>query len=112
MIGIPTFWAPQDKARDMLRYLKTETERPYRMLYDLTAIDERVRNNREDQPVSDFTVVYHLLSFERNEDVRIKVALAASALHCKRSPTSGPRPTGTSAKCGTCSASPSPAIRI
>ena len=45
------------------------------MLYDLTAIDERVRVNRRDQPDSDFTVVYHLLSYERNEDVRIKIAL-------------------------------------
>ena len=40
------------------------------MLYDLTAIDERVRTHRDGQPASDFTVVYHLLSFERNEDVR------------------------------------------
>ncbi len=45
------------------------------MLYDLTAIDERVRNHRQDQPESDFTVVYHLLSFDRNEDIRIKVPL-------------------------------------
>jgi NADH-quinone oxidoreductase subunit C/D len=73
--GIPTFWAPRDKAREMLRYLKTEAERPYRFLYDLTAIDERVRADRGDGPASDFTVVYHLLSFERNQDVRIKVAL-------------------------------------
>jgi NADH-quinone oxidoreductase subunit C/D len=73
--GIPTFWAPRDKAREMLRYLKTEAERPYRFLYDLTAIDERVRADRGDGPASDFTVVYHLLSFERNEDLRIKVAL-------------------------------------
>ena len=29
------------------------------------------------QPESDFTVVYHLLSFERNEDIRIKVPLEA-----------------------------------
>lgn len=72
---IPTFWAPRDKARGMLRYLKTEAERPYRFLYDLTAIDERVRADRGDGPASDFTVVYHLLSFERNQDVRIKVAL-------------------------------------
>jgi NADH-quinone oxidoreductase subunit C/D len=72
---ITTFWAPSDKARDMLRYLKTEAERPYRFLYDLTAIDERVRADRGDGPASDFTVVYHLLSFERNQDVRIKVAL-------------------------------------
>jgi NADH-quinone oxidoreductase subunit C/D len=73
--GIPTFWAPRDKAREMLRHLKTEVERPYRFLYDLTAIDERARADRADQPASDFTVVYHLLSFERNHDVRIKVAL-------------------------------------
>lgn len=74
--GIPTLWADRDKARAMLRYLKLEAERPYRLLYDLTAIDERVRANRGDQPASDFTVVYHLLSFERNQDVRIKVALS------------------------------------
>jgi NADH-quinone oxidoreductase subunit C/D len=73
--GIPAFWAPRNKAREMLRYLKTEVEGPYRLLYDLTAIDERVRADRGDQPVSDFTVVYHLLSFERNQDLRIKVAL-------------------------------------
>jgi NADH-quinone oxidoreductase subunit C/D len=73
--GIPTFWAPGDKARQMLRYLKTEAEAPYRFLYDLTAIDERVRADRDDGLRGDFTVLYHLLSFERNQDVRIKVAL-------------------------------------
>ena len=62
-------------ARDILRYLKLEAERPYRMLYDLTAIDERMRVHREGQPASDFTVVYHLLSFDRNADIRLKVAL-------------------------------------
>ena len=55
--------------------LKEEVDQPYRMLYDLTAIDERMRVHRDGQPASDFTVVYHLLSFDRNEYVRIKVAL-------------------------------------
>lgn len=73
--GIPTLWVSRDKARDVLRRLKMETEKPYSMLYDLTAIDERVREHRQNQPQSDFTVVYHLLSFERNEDIRVKVAL-------------------------------------
>ncbi len=73
--GVPTLWVQKEKVRDALRYLNCEADRPYRTLYDLTAIDERVRKHRHDQPDSDFTVVYHLLSYERNEDIRIKVAL-------------------------------------
>src|SRR5499426_2263838 len=73
--GIPTLWVVKGEAHKMLRYLKTEASRPYRMLYDLTAIDERVRNDRNGGPPGDFTVVYHLLSFERNQDVRLKVPL-------------------------------------
>src|SRR6185437_12903638 len=36
------------------------------------------RFHRQDQPESDFTVAYHLLSYERNTDVRIKVAITES----------------------------------
>jgi NADH-quinone oxidoreductase subunit C/D len=71
----PMLWAPSDKLLAILRYLKAEAPQPYRMLYDLTAIDERVRSHREGQPACDFTVVYHLLSFDRNADLRIKVGL-------------------------------------
>jgi NADH-quinone oxidoreductase subunit C/D len=73
--GAPTWWISAARAPDVLRHLKTEVAQPYRLLYDLTAIDERVRQNRQGQPASDFTIVYHLLSFERNADVRLKVAL-------------------------------------
>ncbi|MGE5238684.1 MAG: NADH-quinone oxidoreductase subunit C/D [Chloroflexota bacterium] len=73
--SIPTLWVSKEHAADVLRYLKADAEKPYRTLYDLTAFDERVRRNREGQPESDFTVVYHLLSYDRNEDVRIKVPL-------------------------------------
>jgi len=76
--SIPTIWVTRNRVCDVLRHLKAGVERPYRMLYDLTVIDERVRTNRQDQPASDFTVVYHLLSFERNEDIRIKVPLAGA----------------------------------
>jgi NADH-quinone oxidoreductase subunit C/D len=72
---IPTAWLPAASAQEVLRYLKAAARRPYRMLYDLTAIDERNRQNRDGQPDSDFSVVYHLLSFERNSDVRLKIAL-------------------------------------
>jgi NADH-quinone oxidoreductase subunit C/D len=77
---IPTFWVAKDRVPAVLRFLKEEIEQPYKMLYDLTAIDERMRQHREGQPASDFTVVYHLLSFDRNEYLRLKVALAEGRL--------------------------------
>ena len=73
--GISTFWFSKDQAKEALKYLKTEISEPFGTLYDLTAIDERQRSHRPGQPDSDFTVVYHLLSYERNKDVRIKVGL-------------------------------------
>ncbi|MBI2817023.1 MAG: NADH-quinone oxidoreductase subunit C/D [Acidobacteria bacterium] len=75
--GIPTLWVSRDRVRDVLRYLKHDLPNPYRMLFDLTAIDERVRLHRAGQPASDFTVVYVLLSFDRNSYIRIKVPLQA-----------------------------------
>jgi NADH-quinone oxidoreductase subunit C/D len=74
--GIPTIWVDRGTAAEVLRYLKTGVERPYRMLFDLTAMDERGRIHRDGLPPSDFTVVYHLMSFERNEDIRVKVPLS------------------------------------
>ncbi len=76
---IVTIWVPRGDVHEVLRSLKEEVGRPYPMLYDLTAIDERVRKTRPDQPASDFTVLYHLLSFERNEDIRLKVALTGES---------------------------------
>jgi NADH-quinone oxidoreductase subunit C/D len=78
---IPTFWVSREKIHEILRYLKSEVTQPYRMLYDVTAIDERARVHREGQPASDFTMVYHLLSFDRNAYVRIKVPLMEADLH-------------------------------
>ncbi|HUO28546.1 MAG TPA: NADH-quinone oxidoreductase subunit C/D [Bryobacteraceae bacterium] len=77
---IPTFWVERDRAPALLRFLKEGLQLPYKMLYDLSAIDERMRQHRQGQPASDFTVVYHLFSFDRNEYVRVKVALSDSWL--------------------------------
>jgi len=71
-----TFWTNRNNLIPILKYLKNEITLPFKMLYDLTGIDERTRINRPDQPESDFTIVYHLTSFERNEDIRIKVPLS------------------------------------
>lgn len=74
--GVPTAWIDRRQVGPVLRWLKSDVERPFPMLFDLTAIDERIRTQRQGQPPSQFTVVYRLLSLERNSDVRIKVPLA------------------------------------
>lgn len=72
--GIPTLWLHADKLHEVLRFLKPG----YSMLYDLFGIDERLRTNRQGQPDSDFTVVYHLLSLSSNADIRLKLATPES----------------------------------
>jgi NADH-quinone oxidoreductase subunit C/D len=78
--AIPTVWVPRERIRDVLAHLKSGISPSYPMLYDLTAIDNRVRVNQVDAPPSDFTVIYHLFSFERNEYIRVKTALDNNAL--------------------------------
>lgn len=77
---VPTLWVGRDKLVEVLRFLR-HVSRPYSMLYDLSAMDERLRQHRYGLPAADFSVFYHLLSIERNSDVRIKVALSADSLH-------------------------------
>src|SRR5690606_33175165 len=77
--GMPTLWVPRDQLLEVLRFLK-ELPRPYVMLFDLSAMDERLRQHRKGLPPADFTVFYQLLSIERNDDIRIKVALTLDNL--------------------------------
>jgi NADH-quinone oxidoreductase subunit C/D len=72
---MPTVWVDKKDVGNVLRYLKNQANEPYRMLYDLTAIDERPRKNRAGQSDNDFTVVYQAFSFGRNQYVRVKVPL-------------------------------------
>ena len=73
--GVPTLWVSAAGIKPLLRALKTELQPRFELLYDLTAIDERARQHRGEQPPSDFTVVYHLLSLESSAQIRLKVAL-------------------------------------
>lgn len=74
--GIATLWLAKEHVRKVLVFLKTD----FPLLFDLTATDERLRSHRPGLPDSDFTVIYHLLSFTRNQDIRLKVALSEAAL--------------------------------
>ncbi|HEY8096435.1 MAG TPA: NADH-quinone oxidoreductase subunit C/D [Methylobacter sp.] len=78
--GITTLWISRPNLRANLRYLKLQADFPYTLLFDLTAVDERQRTHRQGLPDGEFTVVYHLLSFDRNEDIRLKVALTEADL--------------------------------
>lgn len=74
----PTVWIAAENILKVLDFLKNEVANPYKMLYDLTAIDEQARNHPGGQPESRFTVVYHLLSFTRNDYIRVKVPLTSA----------------------------------
>ena len=50
-------------------------QKSYPLLYDLCGVDERDRAKKNGLPSADFTIVYHLFSFERNDFIRLKVAL-------------------------------------
>jgi NADH-quinone oxidoreductase subunit C/D len=78
--AIPTFWVSKSDIHEAIRSLRSSIPHPYTMLYDLTAVDERCHSHRDGQPPSEFTVVYHLYSFDRNAYVRIKVALKENQL--------------------------------
>ena len=71
--AIPTFWVSRRDLIPVLKYLKLQHH--FEMLFDLCGVDERLRENRDGIPESDFTVVYQLMSFRNRTDIRIKVAL-------------------------------------
>ena len=79
--GIPTVWVKRGDVVEFLRALRDTVRPKFEMLLDLTAIDERMRSHREGQPPSEFSVVYHLMSFSGNRDFRVKVPLMDADLN-------------------------------
>jgi NADH-quinone oxidoreductase subunit C/D len=72
---VTTLWVLKEQIKAVLYYLKHDIPEPFELLYDLCAIDERSHAKKNGSPSSDFTLVYHLLSFKRNCFIRLKVAL-------------------------------------
>ena len=68
-----TLQVAENRFKDVLRYLKTEATPKYQRLDDMTAIDESAR--RQPQNFPDYTMVYHLLSFDAASRLRLKVPL-------------------------------------
>jgi len=74
---VATLWVQENQLKKTLCLLKGEPFR-FSLLLDIYGVDERWRQHRDGQPVSDFTVVYHLMSVHKNRDVRIKLALTGN----------------------------------
>jgi NADH dehydrogenase I D subunit len=70
---MPTFTVDAASLKEVLRFLKGEAKPRFRRLEDLTVVDESARRQRQDYP--DFTLVYHLLSYESASRLRLKVNL-------------------------------------
>jgi len=71
---IPSFWLAKEQLVALMQVLRYELIKPFDFCFDITAIDESERNHKAAH-VNDFTVSYHLRSYSRNQDIRIKVAL-------------------------------------
>ena len=67
--NVPTLWLGRENLVEVLQFLRPN----FSMLYDLFAIDERIRVHRKGQPPSDFTVVYQLLSMEAGDHISVSL---------------------------------------
>ncbi len=74
-----TFQVAESRLKDVLRYLKTGATRSISGLDDLTAIDESARRQPDNFP--DYTMVYHLLSFDSASRAAAESAAAGSGSH-------------------------------
>ncbi len=92
-----TFQVAEEGIKEVLRFLKTESSPRFLRMDDLTAVDESARRDRGDYgiyngtvgkeidrdnplgpnqpPYPDYSLVYHLLSYEPAGRLRLKVAL-------------------------------------
>ncbi|ACI50506.1 NADH dehydrogenase I, D subunit [Gluconacetobacter diazotrophicus PA1 5] len=77
--GVPTAWIAPTSLRAVVGMLR-EPAAALRMLFDLTAIDERQRAHRVGQPDCAFTLVCHFMALGGAGDaLRLKVPLPAEA---------------------------------
>jgi NADH-quinone oxidoreductase subunit C/D len=74
--NILTLWVGSKDLVFVCEQLRFQLPQAFAFLYDLTAIDETLREHCKLEQRQDFTVVYLLRSYGRNIDIRLKVALA------------------------------------
>ncbi len=75
--GIETVWVEPARLVETMAWLQAQS---YRLLLDITAVDETRRNNRPHASCDDITLVYHVLRVEDGAEIRIKTPLQEGAL--------------------------------
>ena len=75
----PVVWVAPRAWRQVHRFLREGIDRPFRMLADLWATDEEGRTLPLGAPPSGVTLASHLVSYDRNADIRLKTPLGAEA---------------------------------
>jgi NADH-quinone oxidoreductase subunit C/D len=78
--GIKTVWVEPARLLDVCAALKRHPAQTYRLLLDISAVDERLRAQKPHPRCRDFTLVYHLLRPEDGAEIRLKVPLEEAAL--------------------------------
>ena len=73
---IPSFWLEKTKLCQLMKALKYDLLKPFDMCFDVSAVDETERQHKSSN-ICDFTLTYHLRSHQRNQDIRLKVAITA-----------------------------------
>ncbi|CAL4042529.1 NADH-quinone oxidoreductase subunit C/D [Buchnera aphidicola] len=73
-IDFPVIWVDRNSIIEIVKFLQ-QVSKAYNFLFDLHGVDERLRLNKKNLPNADFSVFYHLISIERNNDIILKVPL-------------------------------------
>ncbi len=102
---IPTIVVPAPQIAEVARVLRDHPALQFNVCLDVTAADYFPRAPR-------FDVIYHLVSLPRTLTLRVKVIVDDEDRGADGLDRVARRPTGRSAKSGTCSGSCSPGIRI
>jgi len=74
--GVATFWLEKKQLLSLMQVLKNELSQGFDFCFDVSATDETQRQHKAEF-LGDFTLNYHLRSYQRNQDIRLKIALKA-----------------------------------